>query len=191
MRQAVAYCEWKSRWWLELAGRVPERPHSAHDEGLRAYAFAHADAEQRLGQLWARKWLPLMEMADKFMQDFPMLPLYRSVEVQDANGAVAAPNDGDAAAAADEDAPMDPAAHENDAAAQMRQDDAILPGNEDHAPIDRRQNPHEANNRGPQRNPDVAAPAAPVLPDPPVIELELEEDDEYADDYFFHADDFY
>ena len=71
MRRAVAFCHARSQWWYQQATTVIDGPQELQ-EGRRAYAFAHADAETLLGDRWAARWRPLREEAEEFMQRFPL-----------------------------------------------------------------------------------------------------------------------
>ena len=141
MRRSIAFCDWKARWWRDLAEQPrPDTPPEIR-EGIRAYALAHADAEARLATRWTQKWAPLRAKAREFMQNNPMIVL---------------------------DGAEVPVAPEEDA------DGDEVEGNDEDSRDDNEDAP----------NLDPALPAAPI------VELELEDEDEYADDYDFHADDF-
>lgn len=71
MRRAVVFCHARSQWWHQQAITVVNGPQELQ-EGRRAYAFAHADAETQLGNRWAERWRPLRDEAEEFMQRFPL-----------------------------------------------------------------------------------------------------------------------
>ena len=171
MRRAVVFCEWKSQWWREHAERP--RPDLAVEvrEGIQAYAFAHANAEARLASRWLEKWRPLLTKADEFMREYPMLVLDEGAAPAEAQ----APNAGDGEG------------HGNDG------DGLVNNGNGDGAADGEGDGDDAADGEDDRDNGDDAIdPVGGGVPGPPVpiVELELDDVDDWADDYDFHADDF-
>lgn len=165
MRRAVAFCHARSQWWRDLAQQDELEGAAEIREGRRAYALAHANAETRLANHWERRWEPLRVAAEEFMRNYLML------------GAL---ND-DNAENVDEGNAVD--ANEDNAANANGNNAANA--NEDNAANADEGNAANANDDAAAHVPDNMN-AAPV----PIVEIELEEEEDYADDYDFHADEY-
>lgn len=66
MRRTLEYCRWQSRWWGE---RAAERQGLSPDlqEGIAAYAWEHADLEQRFAQDLEGRWDVIRRRAKEFI----------------------------------------------------------------------------------------------------------------------------
>ncbi|KAJ7821558.1 hypothetical protein B0H14DRAFT_3471465 [Mycena olivaceomarginata] len=68
MRRVLEFCAWKARWWDERV--ESERDVSPEvEEGLRAYALAHAAQEWAWESDWRRQWAAVRDRAKAVMQD--------------------------------------------------------------------------------------------------------------------------
>uniref|UniRef100_A0A0W0G011 Uncharacterized protein n=1 Tax=Moniliophthora roreri TaxID=221103 RepID=A0A0W0G011_MONRR len=60
MRRAIAFCDWRTRWWKDqAAARVDVTPALA--EGLHAYAREQVDIEREQATAWHITWHPLWQ----------------------------------------------------------------------------------------------------------------------------------
>ena len=63
MHQALAYCHWKAKWWIQQqvshAMRLPEGDLIC--KGMEAYAKQQVVYELLIAQSWEERWLPVQQ----------------------------------------------------------------------------------------------------------------------------------
>lgn len=67
MRRTIAYCRWQSQWWAERAVERQDLP-SELQEGVAAYAWEHADLEERFARDLERRWDVIRRRAKEFIE---------------------------------------------------------------------------------------------------------------------------
>lgn len=68
MRRVLEFGDWKEQWWMDrVAMRTDGDP--ALMEGLRAYAFEHADIEHRYSEMLIAKWANIQQRAQVVLDD--------------------------------------------------------------------------------------------------------------------------
>lgn len=67
MRRTIAYCRWQSAWWKSQVG---ERQNISPElvDGMAAYAFEHADLEERFALDLERRWDVIRRRAREFIE---------------------------------------------------------------------------------------------------------------------------
>lgn len=66
MRRTIEYCRWQSRWWVERATERQDLPLELQ-EGVAAYAWEHADLEERFARDLERRWDVIRRRAKEFI----------------------------------------------------------------------------------------------------------------------------
>lgn len=68
MRRTIESCRWKANWWrANAAVRRDITPELA--DGLAAYAFEHADLEERFAQDLERRWAVIRRRAQALIEN--------------------------------------------------------------------------------------------------------------------------
>ena len=187
MRRAVAFCRYRSNWWTQRAEMRDNVPAVLH-EGLRAYALANADAETRLGDRWAARWRPLQDEAQDFMQQYPLYggdglaPMYGTNDEDEQVEPINADRNNE------DREDHDDLDHDNHDIGQRNGGD-LQPHGEDFRAHDADAQAHDDDDDNDSNNGDDQIDRRPRIVPRRIVELTIDED-EFADDYDFHNDDF-
>lgn len=66
MRRTIEYCRWQASWWRSRVG-LREGASADIQGGLNAYAYEHADLEERFAQDLERRWDVIRRRAKEFI----------------------------------------------------------------------------------------------------------------------------